>query len=62
MMRRFARNNKPWLLEAHFVAPHDPYMPLKKHLDRYDARAIPVAPIECGLKGGFLIKTIIVFR
>ncbi len=44
MMRRFARNNKPWLLEAHFVMPHDPYMPLKKYFDRYDPRTIPVSP------------------
>ena len=39
MMRRFARNKKPWLLEAHFVTPHDPYMPLKKYFDRYDPKA-----------------------
>jgi arylsulfatase A-like enzyme len=42
MMRRFAKGTQPWHLEAHFVEPHDPYMPLKQYLDRYDARAIPV--------------------
>jgi arylsulfatase A-like enzyme len=42
MMKRFAREGRPWLLEAHFVEPHDPYMPLKKYLDRYDPRSIPV--------------------
>ena len=42
MMKRFAREGRPWHLEAHFVEPHDPYMPLKKYLDRYDPRSIPV--------------------
>jgi arylsulfatase A-like enzyme len=42
MMKRFARDGRPWHLEAHFVEPHDPYMPLKKYLDRYDPRSIPV--------------------
>jgi arylsulfatase A-like enzyme len=42
MLRRFAHGNQPWHLEAHFVEPHDPYMPLKKYLDHYDPRAIPV--------------------
>ena len=44
MMRRFARNAKPWLVESHFVMPHDPYMPLKKYFDRYDPRSITVSP------------------
>ena len=42
MLRRFARDNRPWHLEVHFVEPHDPYMPLKKYLDHYDSRSIPV--------------------
>ena len=42
MLKRFARGTQPWHLEAHFVQPHDPYMPLKKYLDRYDPRAVPV--------------------
>jgi arylsulfatase A-like enzyme len=42
MLKRFAQSGKPWHVEAHFVEPHDPYMPLKKYLDRYDPRAIPV--------------------
>jgi len=42
MMRRFAKGSQPWHLEAHFVEPHDPYMPMKQYLDKYDARAIPV--------------------
>ena len=42
MMKRFAKGAQPWHLEAHFVEPHDPYMPLKQYLDRYDPRAIPV--------------------
>ena len=42
MMRRFARGTQPWHLEVHWVEPHDPYMPLKKYLDRYDPREIPV--------------------
>ncbi len=42
MMRRFAKGTQPWHLEAHFVQPHDPYVPLKKYLDRYDPRSIKV--------------------
>ncbi|HWB97572.1 MAG TPA: sulfatase-like hydrolase/transferase [Bryobacteraceae bacterium] len=42
MMQRFARGGSPWHLEVHFIQPHDPYMPLKKYLDRYDAGAIRV--------------------
>src|SRR6266852_3134795 len=30
MMGRFAKGTQPWHLEAHFVQPHDPYMPLKQ--------------------------------
>jgi choline-sulfatase len=42
MMARFAKGSQPWHLEAHFTQPHDPYMPLKPFLDRYDPRSIPV--------------------
>jgi choline-sulfatase len=42
MLKRFARGSQPWHLETHFVQPHDPYIPLKKYLDRYDPRSIPV--------------------
>jgi arylsulfatase A-like enzyme len=42
MMNRFAKGSQPWHLEVHFVEPHDPYMPLKSYLDRYDPRSIPV--------------------
>lgn len=42
MIERFARAGSPWHIEVHFIAPHDPYMPLKKYLDRYDPRAIQV--------------------
>ncbi len=42
MMNRFARGNQPWHMEVHFIEPHDPYMPLKKYLDRYDPRDIRV--------------------
>ena len=41
-MTRFAKGAQPWHLEVHFVEPHDPYMPLKQYLDRYDPRSIPV--------------------
>ncbi len=43
MMDRFSKEAKPWLLEAHFVDPHDPYFPLKKYLDHYDPKSIPVS-------------------
>ena len=42
MLRRFAGGSRPWLLETHFVQPHDPYFPLKQYFDRYDPRSIPV--------------------
>nr|AUN35929.1 choline-sulfatase [uncultured bacterium] len=42
MMSRFAKGNQPWHLELHLVEPHDPYMPLKQYLDRYDPKSIPV--------------------
>src|SRR6516225_10297779 len=42
MMKRFARGEQPWHLEVHFVEPHDPYLPLKQYLDRYDPRSISV--------------------
>ena len=42
MMTRFAKGAQPWHLEVHFVEPHDPYLPLKQYLDRYDPRSIPV--------------------
>lgn len=42
MMTRFARGSQPWHVEVHFIAPHDPYLPLKNYRDRYDARSIPV--------------------
>ncbi|MCU1329817.1 MAG: sulfatase [Bryobacterales bacterium] len=42
MMGRFAKDSRPWLLETHFVDPHDPYMPLQKYVDRYDPKSIPV--------------------
>ncbi|MDE3166252.1 MAG: sulfatase-like hydrolase/transferase, partial [Acidobacteriota bacterium] len=42
MMRRFAGGSQPWHLEVQFTQPHDPYMPLKRYLDRYDAREIEV--------------------
>jgi arylsulfatase A-like enzyme len=42
MMRRLAKGSGPWHLETHFVAPHDAYLPLKRFLDGYDPRAVPV--------------------
>jgi arylsulfatase A-like enzyme len=42
MMKRFAKGSQPWHLEVQFVQPHDPYFPLKKYLDGYDPRSIPV--------------------
>ena len=42
MMKRFAAEGKPWHIEIQWVEPHDPYMPLKKYLERYDPAKIPV--------------------
>ncbi len=42
MMKRFAQHHRPWHLEIHFVDPHDPYMPHKEYLDRYDPAKIDV--------------------
>ena len=41
-MRRLAGSNQPWHLEVQYIEPHDPYFPVKKYLDRYDPRSIPV--------------------
>jgi arylsulfatase A-like enzyme len=43
MMGRFAKDTKPWILETHFLDPHDPYFPLQKYLDRYDPKSIPIS-------------------
>ncbi|MBV9083113.1 MAG: sulfatase-like hydrolase/transferase [Acidobacteriaceae bacterium] len=42
MLRRYAKQSQPWLIETHFVDPHDPYFPLKQYVDHYDARSIEV--------------------
>jgi arylsulfatase A-like enzyme len=42
MLKRFAAGPQPWHLEVQFIQPHDPYVPLKKYLDRYDPRSIRV--------------------
>jgi arylsulfatase A-like enzyme len=42
MLRGFAKRGQPWHLEVHYIEPHDAYMPLKKYLDHYDPRSIPV--------------------
>ncbi|HWR54359.1 MAG TPA: sulfatase-like hydrolase/transferase [Bryobacteraceae bacterium] len=44
MMKRYAKQAQPWHLEVQYVQPHDPYLPLKKYLDRYDPRSIAVSP------------------
>jgi arylsulfatase A-like enzyme len=42
MMQGFAKSGPPWHMEVHYIEPHDAYMPLKKYLDGYDPRSIPV--------------------
>lgn len=42
MMKKFAEEDKPWLLEMHFIEPHDAYTSLRKYRDRYDSSSIPV--------------------
>ena len=42
MMNRFVKGAQPWMMEVHLLEPHDSYRPLKKYLDHYDPRAIPV--------------------
>jgi arylsulfatase A-like enzyme len=42
MMQRLAKGSAPWHMEVHYIEPHDAYLPLKKYLDRYDPRSIPV--------------------
>ena len=42
MLRRFAQREQPWHMEVHYIEPHDPYFPMKRYLDRYDARAIAI--------------------
>ena len=47
MMKRFASAARPWHLEVQFVAPHDPYLPLKKYLDRYRDSKVGVPRSFC---------------
>ena len=42
MLAGFAKQSQPWHMEVHYIEPHDAYLPLKKYLDRYDPRSIPV--------------------
>lgn len=42
MMKRFAAKQRPWHVEVQWHEPHDPYVPLKKYLDRCDPHSIPV--------------------
>ena len=42
MLKGFTQGSQPWLMEVHYIEPHDPYFPLKKFLDKYDAGSIPV--------------------
>jgi len=42
MLQGFAKGGQPWHMEVHYIEPHDAYMPLKKYLDGYDPRSIPV--------------------
>jgi arylsulfatase A-like enzyme len=42
LMQSLSAGAQPWHLEVHYIEPHDPYFPLKKYLDRYDPRSIPV--------------------
>jgi arylsulfatase A-like enzyme len=42
MLQGFAKGEQPWHMEVHYIEPHDAYMPLKKYLDGYDPRSIPV--------------------
>ncbi len=42
MLNRFTKGTQPWHLEAQFVTPHDPYLPLQQYLDHYDPRSIKV--------------------
>jgi arylsulfatase A-like enzyme len=42
MLQGFAKAAQPWHMEVHYIEPHDAYTPLKKYLDRYDPRSIPV--------------------
>ena len=42
MLQGFAKGAQPWHMEVHYIDSHDAYVPLKKYLDRYDPRSIPV--------------------
>jgi choline-sulfatase len=42
MMKRLAKQPGPWHMQIQILEPHDPYLPVKKYLDRYRAEEIPV--------------------
>ncbi len=44
MLREFAEEDRPWLLEIHFPEPHDPFAPHIEFARRYDWRDIPLPP------------------
>ena len=42
VMQKLVKGEGPWHMEVHYIEPHDPYMPLKSYLQRYDPRSIAV--------------------
>lgn len=42
LLQEFSGGDKPWLLEAHFTAPHDPFAPHIEFARRYNANDIPL--------------------
>ena len=50
MLQGFAKGAQPWHMEVHYIEPHDAYVPLKKYLDRYDPRSIPVPKLSGPLR------------
>jgi arylsulfatase A-like enzyme len=42
VLKRLSGGTQSWHLEVHYIEPHDPYFPLKRYLDHYDPRSIPV--------------------
>jgi arylsulfatase A-like enzyme len=43
MMKRYARESQPWIVEVHFPEAFRAW-PLRRYRERYDPKAIPVAP------------------
>jgi arylsulfatase A-like enzyme len=51
LLRRFAREGRPFFLAVGFGKPHAPFVAPKPYWDRYDADALPLTPVPARPEG-----------